>query len=262
MKRTTLSLGIAMALAVGSVGIAQATPNLITNGDFSQIPTNATGTTPQPITAANYKPWIPQVATSHCFLCTPLITWYPDLASSQTGSEALTGVTATPGGDSPFLVFNGVVPGDGLSQEILGLGAGVYTVAFDWAVSQLATHGLNTQNHFQISFGDQSFATPLITIPEHGFSGWQHASFTFNLTSPTNPTLNFLPLSRLGDSPSPFPGMALLDNVSMVHAVPEPPALAMFGGGVLGLGLLTIVARRAARRLDGMDGAGSDGNLG
>jgi hypothetical protein len=260
MKRNALSLSIVMVLAVGSVGTAQATSNLITNGDFSQIPTSASGITPEPITAENYQPWIPQVATSGCVLCAPLITWYPDLASSQTGSGALTGVTATPGGDSPFLAFNGVVPGDGLSQEILGLGAGVYTVAFDWAVSQLATHGLNTQNHFQISLGGQSFATPLITIPEHGFSGWQHASFTFDLTLPANYTLNFLPLSRLGDSPSPFPGMALLDNVSMVHAVPEPSGLATFGGGLLGL--LAILALRRARRLDGIDAAGSDGNIG
>jgi hypothetical protein len=41
--------------------------------------------------------------------------------------------------------------------------------------------------------------------------------------------------------------MVLLGGVS-VHAVPEPPALAMFGGGLLGLGLLTVFTRRRALR--------------
>jgi hypothetical protein len=42
--------------------------------------------------------------------------------------------------------------------------------------------------------------------------------------------------------------MILLTGVSVTQNVPEPPALALFGGGLLGLGLLTVFARRRALR--------------
>ncbi|HEX7325972.1 MAG TPA: hypothetical protein VF292_11575 [Rhodanobacteraceae bacterium] len=94
-----------------------------------------------------------------------------------------------------------------------------------------------------MSLFGQSQNTDTFSIGTHSFEGWQHVSFGFTADSSSS-ILKFLSFG----TPSGLPPMALLTNVSL--AVPEPPVLALFGFGLLGLGLATVVARRRARRDD------------
>jgi hypothetical protein len=102
----------------------------------------------------------------------------------------------------------------------------------------------DTTSSLLVSFGDQSKSTAIEANPSHGFEGWWFESFNFVADS-TSAFLNFLSVG----TPSGLPPMALLGGVSVTRNVPEPPVLAMFGGGLLGLGLLTLAARRRALRL-------------
>ncbi len=104
----------------------------------------------------------------------------------------------------------------------------------------------STTEKFKVSLGGQSFTTSTNSIGTHGWADWAPVSFTFTATSASE-MLNFLSMG----TPSGGPPFALLSNISMYEVVPEPPVLGMFGGGLLGLGLLTIAARRRARRHGG-----------
>jgi hypothetical protein len=256
MKRTTL--GVIALLATGSVGMANATPvNLLTNGDFSQTTTSATA------------PW--QFGTSNLngFVAQQIVTgwtgndgyniWYNNasdavnveahstwgVGGSNTGKEMLWAATANPNFTS-FVGLDGEqhsgVQGS-IGQTLDNLTAGKsYTVSFWWGASQMQSRNGNTTEQVAVSFGNDTKTTTVNNNPSHSFSGWWQQSFTF-VAGSSSEFLNFLSIG----TPAGYPPMVLLGGVS-VHAVPEPPALAMFGGGLLGLGLLTVFTRRRALR--------------
>ncbi|MGH8124730.1 MAG: DUF642 domain-containing protein [Rhodanobacteraceae bacterium] len=260
MRLSTLCA--AALLAVGSIGLAHATSiNLITNGDFSQT-TNGTST---PTQFGN--------GVKNGFTAQQFITdwtgndgyeiWYPSQSAAtsvnatgeytSTGHEMLWGPIPAPNGTPTFVGLDGDQAAgvqSSIKQQLTGLTIGsTYTVSFDWGAAQLQSRTGATKSSLLVSFGNDSHSTGFIDNPGKAFTGWNTSSFSFQADS-TSDWLTFLAIG----TPSGYPPVSLLTNVSVTHAVPEPPELAMFGIGLLGMGLLTVFARRRAqRRLAGID---------
>ncbi|MGH8155713.1 MAG: hypothetical protein ACREP0_10860, partial [Rhodanobacteraceae bacterium] len=137
------------------------------------------------------------------------------------------------------------IPHASISQTVGGLVAGKqYKVGFYWGNTQLQNRTGTTTEQLQVSLGSQSFSTPISTVLTHAWSGWFYQTFTFTAgSSAGSDLLSFLSIG----TPNSLPPFALLAGVTM-YAVPEPPVLAMFGGGLLGLGLLTLYTRRRKER--------------
>ena len=213
-----------MALAIGSAAHAG---DVITNGDFSSSSYGATnnqfgtGFGGQGVTGwtgnGGYNIYFGTNVTTN--------------ANSQYSSsgEHLYG-TAFPI-DGAFVALDGDtnVQG-GISQDLTGLQVGkAYTLTFDWAAGQLANRSGDITEQLSVSFGGQTFLTPILNVSSGGFSGWQTATFVFTPTQ-ANQTLSFLSLG----TPNGLPPMALLDNVSLT--VPEPATWAMMLLGFGGIG--------------------------
>jgi hypothetical protein len=118
-----------------------------------------------------------------------------------------------------------------ISQSISGLTIGKqYLVSFDWATGQLQSRTGATTNSIQVTFGNQSFTTPIISTPSQGSTPWLAQSFLFTATS-TSQTLTFLSAG----TPTGLPPMVALDGVSVV-AAPEPASLGVMTSGLMLLG--------------------------
>ena len=126
-----------------------------------------------------------------------------------------------------------------------------YVVSFYWGATQEMSKTGATTEQFKVTLGSQSFYTPIKNNATHGWTGWMYQSFSF-VASGANETLTFLSIGTPGSEP-PF---GVLADVSMTRQtqVPEPPELALFGGGLLALGLMTVFARRRALRQQGAAG--------
>lgn len=281
MKFTTLCM--ATMLAAGSVGVAYATPvSLITNGTFTasaapygQTPTQFGTSTINGFAATQFiNGWVGndgyEIWENNATDATTVDAYSAwGKGGHNTGKEMLWGpVSAPPNGATSFVALDGdqnagvqASIGQQLNNLIVGQ---TYTVSFDWASGQMQSRSGPITSAFQVTFGNLAPQfTPVKSNPggptaRHpnniGFTGWWSQSFNFVANS-SSAFLNFLAVG----TPSSLPPMSLLSNVSVVHAVPEPPALAMFGGGLLGLGLLTLLARHRAQR---SERAGGDGNIG
>ena len=258
-----ITLGMVSLLAAGAVGMACASPvNLIQNGDFSQT-TNGASTPTQFGTGS-----------LNGYTATQFITgwtgndgyeiWYPSATAAttvnatgewtSTGQEKVWGpISAIPNGATTFVGLDGdQTPGvqSSIGQTLDMLVPGTkYTVSFDWAAGQLQSRTGITTSNILVSFGDLQQSTDTVTNPSGGFTGWMSASFTF-VADNSSAFLNFLSVG----TPNGLPPMAFLTNVSVTHDVPEPPVLAMFGGGLLGLGLLAMLARRRETHRRDADG--------
>ncbi|MGH8124731.1 MAG: hypothetical protein ACREPK_02625 [Rhodanobacteraceae bacterium] len=227
-----------------------------------------------------YGLWYPNAAAASS---TSACTQYGN-ASTQRLPAA---VTTPPVGAGTFIGMDGQKGINfGISQDLSGLDPNKqYTVSFYWAVTQEMSRTGPTSDVLQVALGNsalfgavnacdltapapssdpgdtyqpfadvyscdpaptgfvgQYFQTDGVTIDTHGWSDWMHQSFTFTPNS-DSATLSFLSIG----TPGGLPPFAVLTGVSMT-SVPEPPALAMFGIGLLGLGLLTVFARRRAQR--------------
>ncbi|MEO9000789.1 MAG: hypothetical protein ABI287_04470 [Rhodanobacter sp.] len=259
-------------LAAGSVGIAHATPNMVQNGDFSSTSPNQTTPTQfngnSGACGIDGRSWGGEFVSGWTTNTSGYAVWYPGAAAASsvqactrygnTGNQYLPStVTGAPTGTSSFLGLDGDM-GVGyaeLSQTINGLTPGdKYTVSFYWASTQEMSRTGDTTERFDVSLGSELFPTATNSIGTHGWSGWSKESFTFTASS-TSDILKFLSVG----TPGGLPPFALLSDVSMVHNVPEPPVLALFGSGLFGLGLLTMIGRRRALRRRGADGASDVG---
>ncbi len=130
----------------------------------------------------------------------------------------------------------------GLEQTINGLKVGQdYTVKFDYgAVDRQQVSGPYTDS-LVVALGGQSYTTPVLSEPSHGFSGWLSGKYTFKATS-TSEVLSFLSEG----TPAGLPPSAVLDGVSLTADVPEPAAWAMMIVGVAGIGAMARRRRAAA----------------
>lgn len=277
MRLSTLCM--TAALAIGSVGVACATPiNLVQNGDFSSTytPPGDQAVTPGTPTQLNYRPLFQKSYgefvsdwTTAGSLLSQHVVWFPSAAAaSGTNAEDIdaniklfggprpllpTSVTDAPGGS--FIGMQANLPHSGIQQSIDGLTSGkTYTVSFYWAATQDNIDTGKTTSGFQVSIAATTFDTGTQTVFSNQgflgthstatFAGWTAESFTFVADS-TSAMLTFLARGT-GFGLPPF---ALLSDVSLT-AVPEPSVLVTFGGGLLGLGLLSLYTRRRERMRD------------
>lgn len=252
------SLCVATVLLVGSTGIACATPNLISNGDFSTTSPAKTGPTQFGSNSGSGFDGGGSCSYGGQFVSgwtgnNGYAIWYPS-AAAASGVTACNqfngaptqrlpgGVVAPPIGSGSFVGLDGQdsLPRAAIQQTVNNLVTGAkYTVNFYWASTQEMSRTGATTEQFQVSLGSNSLFTPINSIGTHGWSGWAPQSFIFTAGS-TSEILSFLSIG----TPGGLPPFALLTGVSMTRNVPEPPVLAMFGIGLFGLGLVTVFARR------------------
>ena len=236
MKKYIASLAIAL---IGTQAFA--TPvNLVVNGGFEQttngagkFSTNAGNTTAVGWTSTGYN---------FIYAANSADTVGAGVGSGNVklwgpGDGSANGLTNSPTGGN-FFAADGAYEIGPLQQMINGLVAGQsYNLSFDWAgAQQYAFTGVTTEA-WQVSLGNATQTTQILTDPSHGFTGWYSTTFTFVATG-SNELLSFLALG----TPAGEPPFSLLDNVSLTAAVPEPGTLwAMLIGG---LALLFIAKRR------------------
>lgn len=250
MRLSTICMS--MFLAAVSVGIAHA--NLIVNGDFSQT-TGGINTPTQFGTSYSAGQFVTGWIGNNGYGI-----WYPDVSQainvnaagqySGSGNEKLYGTITAPPHTTAFVGLdgeqsNGVQASIGQTLNGLTVGA-TYNVSFDWGATQLQSRTGNTTEFLQVSLGGDTQNTSTVSNLSGGFNGWFSTTLQF-VADNTSAFLNFLSVG----TPTGLPPVAVLTNVSVTQAVPEPSSLLLFGSGLLGLGL--IARRRAMRRRSDSD---------
>ncbi len=152
-------------------------------------------------------------------------------------ANGLSGISPTGGN---IIAHDGAFQVEPLQQIITGLTVGkTYTVGFDYGFAQQFGFNGDTVQNWSVSFAGQTQTTANYSLPNHGFSGWMHASYDFIANNATE-TLSFVSYGNL-----PVPPFALLDGVTFtpdtVAGVPEPASWAIM---MVGFGLLGVAARR------------------
>jgi len=242
IKSILLSLS---AVAVLSASVAQASTNLVANGNF-EATTNGTNkqlssSVTTDVNRSTLVGWTSSNGNDGGY------NFVLDSSIANTSNSAIwlqsqnNGYSASAGGGNVFASDALYYPGT-LSQTINGLSIGSsYTLKFDYALAQqVGFTGANSNNTWQVGFGGATQDASLLSIANGGFSGWKTATMTFTASS-VSQALSFL---AQGSSPG-APPFLLLDGVSLVAAVPEPSTWGMMLGGIVLLGFL---ARRRATR--------------
>jgi hypothetical protein len=138
-----------------------------------------------------------------------------------------------------FLIADADYHKDAIYQTINNLVVGDhYSVTFDWAAGQWSKNIGATTEQWQVSLGNSTGYTNVVSLNAKSFSGWMPATLNFTATS-TSEALSFFALC----TPSGMPPMLLLDDVAMFDT-PEPAALATMLIGVASIGMLVRRRRR------------------
>jgi hypothetical protein len=158
----------------------------------------------------------------------------------NNGSTGGLQITPSPVGGN-FITMDGNLPGlmSPIQQLLTHLQPGAqYEVSFYAGFGQQYMYFGDTLQRWDVTFGDETWSTPTILVPQHTFTGWQKYSHTFTATS-GSALLKFASWGNV-----PVPPFGLLDGVSVVgpHA-PEPTSLA-----IMGIGLATMGIARRYRR--------------
>jgi hypothetical protein len=247
----------AAALLVLSVvhGAAQAAPNLLLNGDFSQDSLTPSGSG---YTSFQLGTW--QVNGSGTTYTGSLSNWTnasgaynyvftsgTATAEGQYGTLTLgdgSAIGTAPGGGN-FLANDGDFDTGTVSQTITGLVVGApTTVSFWWGAGVQNGYSLPNTESWTTSLcptsgcvGTDTQSTAPYTLTTVDFSGWMQTTMRFIPTSTTE-VLSFL---AVGTGSPPF---LLLADVSVQE--PEPGTLAVMLTGLVGLGVLSRRRRRSA----------------
>lgn len=231
-----------LALFISSAGAT----SLVANGNFETL--KEPGVSSQFGTYYAYQEVIDWSTSGYNFVFTPgtadttgAIGQYGQIYLWGPGNGSNNGLTTSPAGGN-FLAFDSGTHVGAVTQTIKGLTAGKdYGVSFYYAAAQ--QHGYNgaTTEQFKVSLGSESETTPVLSIGNHGFSGWDYETLTFKATSASE-VLSFL----ASGTPTGVPPYALLDGVSL-YVVPEPATWALLAlAGCLAL-VLVRVRRKSAR---------------
>ena len=138
------------------------------------------------------------------------------------GTDPFDGISPNSGSFQAF--FADVIPNDTtLQQTIATVPGGVYTVS--WYLAQDTTPSAEYSNEFSASFGGVSLVS-LTAMPAQGYTEY---SYTVTATSSSS-ALDLTFGNGLGEY--------LVDDISVVQAVPEPPAWTMMLAGIMGCILL------------------------
>jgi hypothetical protein len=233
---SSVALAASLALAIGSS--AHAATNLLTNGSFESS-AYAAGTNDQFGTVfggQGVTGWTGNGGYNIWFGGSPqanAITQYSPPAGPSTGEHFSSSFNALSPDGGAFVALDGDsnVQG-GISQMVTGLDTTkTYTLTFDWAASQFENRAGDTTEQLQVSFGGQTFFTPVLFVPTQTFTGWNTATMFFTPTSSTQ-LLSFLSVG----TPNGLPPMVVLDGASLT--VPEPATWAMMLVGFGGIGAM------------------------
>ena len=236
-RKITLALAAVAAMSAMSAQAA----NLVVNGGF-EATTNGKG---QLGFNTNATSWTN--VNGYTFLYTPgtvdssgALGESGNVSMWGTNNGGLNAIPNSPTGGN-FIAFDGGYKVTPLQQTIIGLVVGQkYDLGFDWGAAQQFGFTGATTDRWQVSLGNETHSTAIISNVSHGFSGWVHQTFTFTATGASE-VLSFLAVG----TPAGVPPFALLDGVTLAAAVPEPSTWALMLGGVAVIG---FIARR--RRAD------------
>jgi hypothetical protein len=241
MKSILLVAAATATLAAATAGHAA---QFVTNGEFTNL-TNGLGELSTNTQAVGWS------TTGYNFVMT----------QADQGSTGSFGVTAlwdaanfTPGptnssanpvgntwnglanGAGNFVAMDGDFNTSPLTQTITGLTVGdTYHLSFSYAFGQQTGFDGDTVQSLTETLGGQTFVSNNVTLPSHGFSGWNTYSTTITANATTE-TLSFLATGNL-----PVPPFALVSNVSLTGGVPEPATWALM---IVGVGLVGSASRR------------------
>ncbi len=128
-----------------------------------------------------------------------------------------------------YQTINGLTPG------------GSYILTFYQAGAQQNGASGSTDEYWSVSLGSQTQSSPDMTAAQGGYTSWTEQTMTFTATS-SSEVLNFLSLSEYNGAPP----VALLQDVTLTAATPEPGYLAILSVGMMGLIGAAVRRRRRA----------------
>ena len=237
-----LKLLAAVAAIVLTSGIvANATPNLVLNGDFQSSSYTSNNQFGDAFGGQGVSNWtLTQGYGIYFFAGTD--TTVSANTTYGGNSEKLYGPAGGDGiaGGGNFVALDGNADGvqASINQTIVGLIPGIqYQLTFDWGRGQLQSRTGATTEQVQVTFGNQTQSTAVLNNATMSFAGWVSQSFTFTAATASQ-VLTFLAIG----TPSGGPPIVTLDNISLSQ-VPEPISLSLLGAGLVGL-----VAVRRKRR--------------
>jgi|AraplaCL_Cvi_mCL_1032061.scaffolds.fasta_scaffold00489_14 hypothetical protein len=239
-----IMLNAAAVLAAMAVGTAAGATNLVTNGDFELTTLAGSAEFGARYPSNQLTGWTTDgynfvFASGAADDGTGAAGEYNDLQLWGPGNGANNGLPASSPTGGNYVGADGAFGVGAISQTINGLIAGhKYDVSFWWAgAQQYGFNGANTEQ-WQVSFGNESQSTGVLSNADHGFTGWRQETFTFTATN-SSQVLSFL----AHGTPEGVPPFSLLDGVSLEAqgAVPEPASWALM---ILGFGASGVAMRR------------------
>jgi hypothetical protein len=243
MKKLAFATAVAIIAAAAP---ATAATNLVKNGGF-EATTSTTSANPvagnfQIGTVGTVNDWTSTAGYNLVFNAATATTDNAAGNYEYTGLEKLWGATASRQGGK-FVALDGDVNDRGaIVQTITGLTAGQqYVLSFDWGAGQLQSREGDTTEQLRYGLDGDLFTTEVLSNKSRGFTGWNTVTRTFTATGASQ-VLSFLSIG----TPSGLPPIALLDNVSLTAAVPEPATWAMM---LVGFGMIGASARYRRRNV-------------
>ncbi len=258
-------LSCAAAVFAITLCVSASASSLVQNGSFEMTSLSGSGDFNQPGPSSTLGPGISNVANwtvncinpttlqtppfGYCGAGNPILTVvFPGTATTNIGvgnaTDALYGpmpATSPDGGN--------FVAGDGdpnysaaFSQTINGLTPGSsYVLSFYQAASQIVGFSGATTDQWQVTLGNQTELSSLMSDPSQSFVPWNFQTLTFQATS-SSEVLTFLAVG----SPLGAPPIALLDAVSLT-STPEPSVLALLSLGAVALIVVYVYRRKRAK---------------
>lgn len=235
-KTAAATVGVATVFAFAPAP-AHATP-VITNGSFETVTTASSTEFGTRYAGQVVTGW---TTGGYNFLFKPGTADTTGAANEYNGQLKLWGPgdgsanglpAASPAGGN-FIGADGAYGQAAVQQTITGLDMNsVASITFYWAGAQQYNYDSATTEAWQVTLGNETHSTPVVSNVTHGFTGWQTATLSFIVTSTTE-VLSFLALG----TPTGVPPFALLDGVS-ISEIPEPASLTLVGLGLLLTGLV------------------------
>lgn len=221
--------------------VSPARANLVANGNFTGTTLNSPGGYVCPSAdscVSTVTDWSATCSASGCdFSQTPTsLLFYGTGGTAWNGSPSdsfggfYTPSTDLAGYSGNYIADDGDSHYSGsIYQTINGLTVGQnYVLTFDEAGAE-QSGGCCAPNFesWQVSLGAESQTSTVLNNAAGGFTGWTAQSMTFSATG-TSEVLNFLSVG----GPTGAPPVALLADVSLTQATPEPAYFVLLGGGL------------------------------